>query len=327
MNKITDSHLAEYETLGYTVVRGLLDMDRHIRPLFDEYAGVLDRLVDDLVEQGRLTLRYDGLPFETRLMRVYADSGTAHSQYFDFSLPQKEIAADTPGWYGPAVFHTLRADELLDAVERFIGPEIYATPVQHIRIKPPERILSADTVDSRVVHTPLHQDNGVLLPTADETNMLTVWFPLTEASEEMGCLMVRPGSHKAGLSPHCPGWNGLGIPEATSTRRRRRPFADVTGGCPVHASADVPRVAPQQQRSRADQFRPALQPGRGVDGARSLSGVCRAEQIESFERAARSGAMAAAVARRASPFGDAGARAVQPMECGGPCLRVVRRMR
>jgi hypothetical protein len=220
MNKITDSHLAEYETLGYTVVRGLLDMDRHIRPLFEEYAEVLDRLVDGLVEQGRLTLRYEGLPFETRLMRVYAESGAAHSQYFDFSLPQKEIAADTPGWYGPAVFHTLRADELLDAVERFIGPEIYAAPVQHIRIKPPERILSDDTVDSRVVHTPLHQDNGVLLPTADETNMLTVWFPLTEASEEMGCLMVRPGSHKAGLSPHCPGWNGLGIPE------RHRPGGD-----------------------------------------------------------------------------------------------------
>ena len=214
MNKITDRHLAEYETRGYTVVRGLLDVKQQIQPLLDEYAGVLDRLVGELVEQGRLTLRYEGLPFEARLMQVYAESGSAHSQYFDFSLPQKAIAADTPFWFGPAVFHVLRADTLLDAVERFVGPEIYATPVQHIRIKPPERILSEDTVDSRVVHTPLHQDNGVLLPAADETNMLTVWFPLTEATEEMGCLMVRPGSHQAGLSPHCPGWNGLGIPEA-----------------------------------------------------------------------------------------------------------------
>ena len=39
------------------------------------------------------------------------------------------------------------------------------------------------------------------------TNMLTVWFPLMDASEENGCLQVVPGSHEGKVLTHCPGFN------------------------------------------------------------------------------------------------------------------------
>ena len=59
---------------------------------------------------------------------------TVHSGYFDFSMPQGEIKSDTPMWHGPAVFNTLTAPPILDAVESIIGPAIYSNPVQHVRL-------------------------------------------------------------------------------------------------------------------------------------------------------------------------------------------------
>ena len=41
---------------------------------------------------------------------------------------------------------------------------------------------------------------------AADTEMLTVWVAMTDASEKMGCLAVMPRSHRAEeLSLHCPG--------------------------------------------------------------------------------------------------------------------------
>jgi ectoine hydroxylase-related dioxygenase (phytanoyl-CoA dioxygenase family) len=50
----------------------------------------------------------------------------------------------------------------------------------------------------------------------DETDILTVWIPLTEATLKTGCLLVVPGSHRGELILHCldtPKTKGLHIPE------------------------------------------------------------------------------------------------------------------
>ena len=213
MRQLTREQMEQYETDGYVVVRGFLDPDKHLRPVLNEYEEVLDALVRSLFSQGKIASLHKDLPFEERLTKVYAESGEVHSQWFDFSLPQKDITEDTSFWFGPEVFRLLSLPDLLDVAEQFVGPEVYSTPVQHIRIKPPESAIPG-SVDNRVIETPWHQDNGVLLEDADETSMLTVWFPLTPATEEMGCLKVRPGSHHEGLASHCVIWNGLGIPDA-----------------------------------------------------------------------------------------------------------------
>ena len=212
MRQLTEQQLKQYNEDGYVVVQGFLDLEKHIRPLMNEYEEVLDALARSLHAQGKISELYKDLEFEERLVQIYAESGEVHGQWFDFSLPQKDITEDTPFWFGPEVFKMLNTPELLDVAEQIVGPGIYSTPVQHIRIKPPERALP-ETLDNRVIETPWHQDNGVLLDSADQTNMLTVWFPLTPATEEMGCLKVRPGSHREGLAHHCIRWNGLGIPD------------------------------------------------------------------------------------------------------------------
>jgi ectoine hydroxylase-related dioxygenase (phytanoyl-CoA dioxygenase family) len=215
MAALSEVQLAQFEEEGYLVVRGLFDPEEDLDPVVREYEEVLDRLAEELYGQGRIPSTYADLPFGPRLIRLCTESGQVHAQYFDFSLPQKGIRPDTPFWAGPAVFRTLCNDKLLDAVECFIGPEIYSNPIQHVRLKPPEHRVPKDPKTGQVQlgSTPWHQDNGVLLPTGDQSRILTVWFPLWDATPENGCLQVLPRTHRKGLLTHCRRWNGLEIPD------------------------------------------------------------------------------------------------------------------
>jgi ectoine hydroxylase-related dioxygenase (phytanoyl-CoA dioxygenase family) len=220
---LTPDHISTFEREGYLVLRNVLNRQAVLDPIAEEYAGVLNRLATELHAQGRIASTYDDLPFSERLTRIYAETGTDFAQYFDFSLPQAGTTTDTPFWTGPAVFALLRSEAILDAVESLIGPEIYANPVQHVRLKPPEHLLRPSASgDSPNNATPWHQDNGVVTADADDTQTITVWLPLTNATVQNGCLLVSPRAHHEGLLPHCPnntsavnrnGGTGLHIPE------------------------------------------------------------------------------------------------------------------
>ena len=213
MAHLTASQVAQFHEQGYLIVENLFDPEQDLDPIIEEYKGVLDRLAEELYIKGEIKSTYRELPFSQRLTQIYTESGKVHAQYFDFSLPQANVQEDTPMWVGPAVFRTLRNEKLLDAVESLIGPEIYSNPVQHVRLKPPEHLTPKDA-EGRVQlgKTPVHQDNGVVLPTADDSEILTVWFGLNEATVENGCLCVWPGSHRQGLLDHCPSPIGLQVP-------------------------------------------------------------------------------------------------------------------
>jgi hypothetical protein len=206
MSGLSADQVTSFFDEGFLVVEGLLDPERDLDPVIAEYESVLDHLANELCASGEITSTYAELPFSERLVAIYAESGKVHAQYFDFSLPQSGITEETPFWTGPAVFNTLRAPAILDAIESLIGPEIYSNPTQHVRLKPPEHLTPRDPTTGQVQlgATPWHQDNGVLLEDADESEIITVWFPLTDATVENGCLAVVPNSHGAGLLPHCP---------------------------------------------------------------------------------------------------------------------------
>ena len=219
------SQLEQLHQQGYLKVEGLLDPIKDLDPVIDEYHGVLDNLAHALHQQGKIASTYSELPFGERVIRIYAETGEVHSQYFDFSLPRSNVRHDTPMWVGPAVFRALTNPQLLDAVESVIGGEIYSNPVQHVRIKPPERyVVTDDQGRARLGATNWHQDNGVVLPVADGSDILTAWFSLTDAKEEHGCLQFVPGSHREGLLTHCTGGpGGFEIPEKILDRGRAVP--------------------------------------------------------------------------------------------------------
>ena len=182
---------------------------------------------------------------------------------------------------GRAVFNAMTSPDLLDAVESFIGPEVYSNPVQHIRIKVPESRSPRDHL-GRVKFgvTPWHQDCGVITPDADESLILTVWYPLMDADEENGCLQVIPGSHRGEeLLTHCPGGKkvlgSLHVPESEFEVGEGSASASEKGRCAVHDEVHDPFFVAKQQRSGQVQHGFEVQPDRSIYGSDSFSGICR----------------------------------------------------
>ena len=204
MVEITRENLTQFNNEGFFVAKGLLDPEIDLGPIKAEYKEVLDNAVSDLQARGIIKNNYMELPFEKRIFRVIEESDGELNKYLDITLPQKDINSQTPMHCGPAVFNLIRNSKLLDAVEQFIGSEIYSNPTQHVRIKPPAHYLAGTTrVLSEIDTTVWHQDAGTGTSDADHTNTLTVWISVTGASIENGCLMVAPKSHRKGLALHC----------------------------------------------------------------------------------------------------------------------------
>ena len=215
MPALTAAQVQQFNDEGYLVVENVLDPETDLKPVMDEYSAILDRIVDELVAEGVLTHRYENLPFLARLTEVCQDSKRLFSSHFDISLPQAGVKYDTPMHVGPAVFSLLTNQRLLDTVESIVGPEVYSNPVQHIRTKLPKRAIHTNgKYNGLVQKIDWHQDNGVVLPEADEATILTVWIPLTDATIENGCMQVIPRSHLDGMVDHCPGDAGVRIPSS-----------------------------------------------------------------------------------------------------------------
>jgi ectoine hydroxylase-related dioxygenase (phytanoyl-CoA dioxygenase family) len=190
---------------GYVIVEDLLDRQRDLEPILDDYAQLLDVLAFRWRAEGKLPSAYEALPFNQRAIAVITRISDADSAYLDISLPKlAEYTEETPVHTSPAVFNLLTHPGLLHAVELLIGSEIYVNPIQHARIKPPESAVQAGAPgNGNLQATPWHQDQGVITPDADETDVLSVWIPITDATIENGCLCMIPGSHRDGLAPHC----------------------------------------------------------------------------------------------------------------------------
>ena len=202
---LTQSSLTErYKEQGYVIVEGLIDADQDLEPIISEYKDLLDTLASQKYKDGIISSTYSTLPFGHKLAAILNEAGAEFYQNMEISLPQRGVLTGTPIHHGPATFNLLRNPNILDAVEEFIGPEIFSNPVQHIRIKPPEHLLPEQHRGPKLfAQTIWHQDQGTVTEEADESEILTVWIPVVDATEENGCLTVVPGSHKNGLNVHC----------------------------------------------------------------------------------------------------------------------------
>ena len=197
---------SQFDSQGYFVLEGLLDQASIIEPLKAEYAELLDSLIDRWTQTGALSKLPDELDFYDKLKACY-EQGCDWFQPMDISLPGDVITADTPMHFGPAVFDMITYAPLLDVVEQIIGPEITSNPIQHVRLKPPSTNLSDTEIRPHITATDWHQDRGVTHDEADETDMVTVWIAVNDATIDNGCLQVIPRDYDEAYSdkllPHC----------------------------------------------------------------------------------------------------------------------------
>lgn len=195
----------KFDRDGFVIVEDVLDRQRDLQPILDDYAEHLDALARRWHAEGELDSTFDDLPFHRRAAAVVARINDVQAAHLDISLPKiAEYTANTPIHTSAAIFKLLTHPRLLDLVEQIIGPEILSNPIQHARIKPPETAVPHGAPGNGYLQaTPWHQDQGVITADADDTDVLSVWIPITDATIENGCLCMIPGSHRDGLAPHC----------------------------------------------------------------------------------------------------------------------------
>ncbi len=206
MAGLTTEQLDRFHEDGYLVVEDVLD-EADLAAIETEYEEIIERVSKDLADQGKIRPLTGATLSEKYIeaMRQLDDMYDLY-QHLDISLPLlDELDPSHTMNAGPAVFRLLTNPRLLDIVESIIGPEIYSNPVQHTRIKPPARHLESASLDANIAATLWHQDSAVIDTDADETDMLTVWLAITDATIENGCLIVERGSHREEMTLHCPG--------------------------------------------------------------------------------------------------------------------------
>lgn len=199
---LTEQMKSFFDENGYLVINDVFDQDSIIAPVREEYSALLDKLIDGWVAQGQISAPPSGSDFYEKLAYCY-HAGCDWFQPMDISLPGDEISQDTPMHFGPAIFDLITHHKLLDIIEGLIGPEITSNPIQHVRLKPPTAHLRDDETRAHITFTDWHQDKGVAHESADETDMITVWIAMTDATVENGCLQVIPRRENDGLLPHC----------------------------------------------------------------------------------------------------------------------------
>lgn len=117
-------------------------------------------------------------------------------QIFEEELAQKGAKLsdelDTPHFRNERLLDFLLADEVLDLVEPFIGPNI-ALWSSHFICK--------DPFVGRA--TPWHEDSAYWKNRVDGFDqIITVWLALDRSNKENGCMRVIPGTHRGGFSEY-----------------------------------------------------------------------------------------------------------------------------
>ncbi|MBC6407500.1 MAG: phytanoyl-CoA dioxygenase family protein [Rhodobacteraceae bacterium] len=244
---LTQEQTRCFHRQGYLVVEDIID-EATQAAVIAEYAALMDQLYGKWHKQGLVPAPEPGMGFWQKLDAA-CQGGFDWYQPLDISLPHADITETTPMHIGPAVFRLATHARILDSVQCLIGPEITSNPIQHLRIKPPERLVAKGETRAHIISTDWHQDRGVTLECADETEMITVWLAITDATEENGCLQVKPGA-EPNMLPHCT-MTQVGITETFLPKRAAVPVPVKAGGAvifhPLTPHASLP--------NRSDRYR------------------------------------------------------------------------
>ena len=179
----------EYNRNGYLVLNNILSKEQIIDPIKKEYSDLLDKLCKKWIKMGLINENVLSKSFFEKLKISYC-KGCDWIQEMDISLPGDKIKIDTPMHFSSAVFDMITCEKLLNVITDILGEEITSNPIQHIRLKPPSKILNDNENRAHITHTEWHQDRGVSLEDADGTQSITVWIAITDSTKKNGCLQV-----------------------------------------------------------------------------------------------------------------------------------------
>jgi phytanoyl-CoA hydroxylase len=179
---LNPDQIAEYERDGFLVLPGLFSEDE-VAPWRERFVGIVEGEVPPA--EGMLVMR------DVMVAKGAVTPGS-----------RAAAVAKIQDFHGdPVLFDGyVRNDRLLAVIEPFTGPDVKSIHTMLIN-KPPG-------VDGR---HPLHQDM-LYFPFRPADAVVGTSTALERCTRENGCLVVVPGSHRAGLLPHeNPEWEWLNL--------------------------------------------------------------------------------------------------------------------
>ena len=226
---LSATQIADFERDGFLIVKEVIDR-QSLTDLRIQFVARVDDLISRYQRLSKMPPTADNDSFDKKLTLLLQHAPEAY-EHLDISLPLlSDMASRVPDWqllFGPAwkdgagifaddsIFNLVTNPNIIAISRQLLGEEIALNPVQHVRIKPPQRFLpSASKLDANVSRTLWHQDEAVITEDARQTNILTVWVAISDATTHNGCMFAVVGSHHDnarptvadyGLETHCPG--------------------------------------------------------------------------------------------------------------------------
>ncbi|GAB1541901.1 hypothetical protein NUACC21_45740 [Scytonema sp. NUACC21] len=204
MQGISKKQIEQFNEEGYLVLRNVISKE-DFALVHEEYTNLLNDLVTKWKEDGYIDSSLPGSNFTDHLLQLCSQPSFPFQliSQLDITLPHMPfsvIREDSSVHIGPAVLSLLRNPFILNKLESILGSEICASPNQHCRTKLPESLTTpgfkANKGETIYAKTMWHQDMQTQMPQSNDTNLITVWIPMSNVNEENGCLLVAPGLHK-----------------------------------------------------------------------------------------------------------------------------------
>eukprot|EP00756_Hemistasia_phaeocysticola_P055206 Hpha_TRINITY_DN31121_c0_g1::TRINITY_DN31121_c0_g1_i1::g.32943::m.32943 len=197
MAGMTPEEVAHFRRHGYVVVRGVLG-DDELRPVEADLTRMVDEKARELLAAGQIKSLYRSLPFPRRLAAIVGDCSDEVLQKDISSWGQK---LDTMNALLPGVFQVFFAPRFVACAASLLGEEVTLNPIQHLRPFLPAR-RGEHLISGAASLAPWHQDQGVTLAEADQSDIITCFTALADIPAEAGCLEVIPDVPYRELLPH-----------------------------------------------------------------------------------------------------------------------------
>jgi phytanoyl-CoA hydroxylase len=175
----------EFNTQGFVLLRGFFS-PQIVQNAQRDLEGLVDRFIERLYSEGKITDRCTDAPFNTRLIKIAA-----------------QAPAEMPGQFNKelhlaGLFDIFLNKRLLDLVELFLGSELRLYPNYMCRPKLPEDPRTQVLWHQDAAYTAGYKIEGRL----ESLRMVNCWSPLVPARVANGCMQFIPKSHELGLIAH-----------------------------------------------------------------------------------------------------------------------------
>ena len=254
---LTAGQLNDFNRNGALVVPGVVDAET-LAAVRREYAARTDDIIARCVRLGMMRAPAARAGFGEKITALLRAAPQCY-QHLDISLPMLgDLAAEAREWQklfgddwereagffgGDSVFNLITHPRITAIARQILGGSVILSPVQHVRIKPPQRFLPpAAAGDANMARTLWHQDEAVVTEEAKDVPILTVWLAVSDATVENGCMFAEKGGHRRresresaadfGLVRHCPGRELAGeiyIPDAAIRKEDLMPLEAKAG--------------------------------------------------------------------------------------------------